>query len=122
MKMVSGSDPLAQKIETIGKHYGSFTPLGALKEIRVQHQTFRFNIGEDDGGGPVESFVKGFGRHMVQLPGRLRDDFGPRYRFERVNKGLRVVEYLHILARRFKRRLNVLLSDVDAPVADVPDA
>src|SRR5688572_25908228 len=53
MKMAPANYPLPQKIEAVGKHQSLIPPFGALKEIRMQHQTFRFDIGEDDGGGPL---------------------------------------------------------------------
>lgn len=73
VKVTTPAHPLAQKIEPVRKDERFVSPLGALEKIRMQHQALRFDIREDYGRGPIDPFIKIFRRHVVELPGRLRD-------------------------------------------------
>lgn len=89
----------------------------------MQHHAFGFDIAKDDGRGPFQSFLKLFRREVVEFPRWPTDKSTIIIKpLETVHKGASVIQEFNVFFRGQEWRFNVLISCMNAPVANVSNA
>ena len=113
--------PFFQQHKPVWKGNILIAPFFPVKKIRMKHQHFCFHIAKHNYIGPFQPLAKIFRRHIIEFPGWLGNYVCTRYALHRIYKFLCIVHNLYAFGGCQKRRFNIFLPGVYAPVTYVPD-